>query len=407
MTSKEKIRRSFTQVVAACAAALVLFAALGFLSFLRYQQHVKQDEREDLSLFAETKYREIANWRSERLSYAAALQNNPLVSRAAWQVRQGTASGQVRDELRYIFTDLRKKILFEDIYLADPEGNVLLASGRVAEPLGSQAEEGVRQAAKGGGIVFSELFRNDINGDFELDLYVPFRRTENSEKIFAVAVLRTDPEAILFPLLSLSHGMHHALETFLVENKGSDVRLLTGTQDGRSGFLSPLVRRCGRGCIDAILNGRTEQKESRDYRGTPVLVDVRPFPGSDWFLVTKADLSKSFENITHEGLLITVTVVLCLLLVCLFIGLVWYRQHALYYRKQYEAETMVQSLRQRYDSLMRYANDIVILTDEQFAILDVNERAVTQHGYNREELLGMNLRDLRPPHLRPDLERIL
>ena len=50
---------------------------------------------------------------------------------------------------------------------------------------------------------------------------------------------------------------------------------------------------------------------------------------------------------------------------------------------------------QRYDHMVKYANDIFIISDLHGRIVEVNDRALTAYGYTREELLGMNRRDLR------------
>ncbi|HPS21018.1 MAG TPA: PAS domain S-box protein [Candidatus Omnitrophota bacterium] len=52
------------------------------------------------------------------------------------------------------------------------------------------------------------------------------------------------------------------------------------------------------------------------------------------------------------------------------------------------------------DFLTRYANDIIILLDENFNFIEVNERVVDVYGYTRQELIGMNAIRLRAPEAR-------
>ena len=54
-----------------------------------------------------------------------------------------------------------------------------------------------------------------------------------------------------------------------------------------------------------------------------------------------------------------------------------------------------QALAKHYDYLTRYANDIILLADEQGNIVEANDRAAAVYGYARKELLGMNARRLR------------
>jgi len=52
--------------------------------------------------------------------------------------------------------------------------------------------------------------------------------------------------------------------------------------------------------------------------------------------------------------------------------------------------------------LSQYANDFIILLDEGFRFLEVNERVVQGYGYSRQELIGMHASELRAPEVRAD-----
>lgn len=64
-------------------------------------------------------------------------------------------------------------------------------------------------------------------------------------------------------------------------------------------------------------------------------------------------------------------------------------------RKKAEEQARILSTRLGY--LTKYANDFIILLDEDFRFLETNERVVDFYGYSREELLGMHPTQLRAP----------
>jgi len=64
--------------------------------------------------------------------------------------------------------------------------------------------------------------------------------------------------------------------------------------------------------------------------------------------------------------------------------------------QQSESERVSELRASERDFLTRYANDVVILADDQGRILEVNDRASSVYGYTREELLDMSLADLHP-----------
>lgn len=67
-------------------------------------------------------------------------------------------------------------------------------------------------------------------------------------------------------------------------------------------------------------------------------------------------------------------------------------------RKQAEEQAKLSQIYISY--LTRYANDLIILLDDNFRFLETNERVVDSYGYTREELVGMHATRLRAPETR-------
>ena len=97
---------------------------------------------------------------------------------------------------------------------------------------------------------------------------------------------------------------------------------------------------------------------------------------------------------------------LTILGVVVVFGLVFvlYRKNrqAAIYRLESDMEHERRSMLERFEYLTKYANDIILLLDEQGRIVEANERAVKSYGYSREELLESTLHDLLVPEERPE-----
>ena len=50
--------------------------------------------------------------------------------------------------------------------------------------------------------------------------------------------------------------------------------------------------------------------------------------------------------------------------------------------------------------MTKYANDIVLLADDNWNLVEVNETALSAYGYSREEMLNMSVFDLRTEYER-------
>jgi len=53
------------------------------------------------------------------------------------------------------------------------------------------------------------------------------------------------------------------------------------------------------------------------------------------------------------------------------------------------------ALAKRYEYLTKYANDIILIMDQDWKIIEANDRALAAYGYTREELLNLHIGDLR------------
>jgi PAS domain S-box-containing protein len=62
-----------------------------------------------------------------------------------------------------------------------------------------------------------------------------------------------------------------------------------------------------------------------------------------------------------------------------------------------ESEVERQALVEHFSFLSRYANDIILLEDNSGRIVEANDRAEQSYGYDRGELLALNVRDLHEP----------
>jgi len=136
--------------------------------------------------------------------------------------------------------------------------------------------------------------------------------------------------------------------------------------------------------------------EGKDYRGVDVLSDIMPVPGTSWFMVTKVDSDEIYRPLFERSGVILFFVLFLIVLTAVSVYLVWKNQQTKYYKAQFKLELEKKVMEQHYSYLIKNANDIIFLMDENGNLLEANDRAVSAYGYNRDELLKLNLYDIRP-----------
>jgi PAS domain S-box-containing protein len=75
--------------------------------------------------------------------------------------------------------------------------------------------------------------------------------------------------------------------------------------------------------------------------------------------------------------------------------LVLSRRKADQQRRRAQADLERRALELQHTALLQYANDIILLVDDELRIVQANDRAVASYGYSRQELLTMNEEQLR------------
>ncbi|MBI4800422.1 MAG: PAS domain S-box protein, partial [Desulfarculus sp.] len=155
----------------------------------------------------------------------------------------------------------------------------------------------------------------------------------------------------------------------------------------------------------AVLGREIPEEGAPDHRGVPVLAVGRPVPGTPWFLVAKVDLEEVHAGLRRMAWTTGLVMILLLLAAAAGLGLFWRQRDNQWLLRQLAMDSERRELAQRVIQLNQQANDIVLLMDQDWQILEANQRAVEAYGYSQAELLKMNGRDLRAPAALDDFDR--
>ena len=373
----------------------------GYLYYVRQIEHFKTETGNNLSSIADLKVKQIANWREERLADAENIYNNPLIIP---HIQQWLNNGsyEIKQNILMWMKSLHEQYHYKSIILLDPNGKIQLAHPNGKELIRPDAKRLAAEALSARKVIFSDLYRSKVNNEIRLMLSVPLYVTHNRNFVpIGVILLRIDPYFFLYPLIQSWPTPSKTAETVLFRRDGNEVVFLNELRNKKNTALnlrfsinepdlpSAMAVRGIRGVVDGT-----------DYQGVPILATVKPVPDSPWYLVAKINKEEIYAPIRGRFWLVTIFVFVLIAGSGTGIGFIWKHQTAESCRKQYETEHERQMYAQRYEHLTKYANDIILLADRDGQIKDSNERAVTAYGYSYDELIQMNLKDLRSSETR-------
>lgn len=395
-----------SEIIGASVLAVValLVGAVGDATYQGETNRIHATGFAELRVVGDLKTEQILDWQTDRLSDVAVGSALAFggVDLAAFVDHPGDAT--LRADLGRGLEALRRRDAYADAILAAPDGRLLLSLDPNLAQLDTTTRQLIAQVAASRESAMGDFVRVESSGHVYLDVAAPI--LDPSGRPIAVLLLRSDPSLRLYPLIQSWPTPSESAEALLVRRDGDSVLFLNILRHRTDPALTvslPLTR-TDNPAVAAVL-GRTGVYEGPDYRGVAVLAYLRSVPGTPWFMVAKVDAAELMAEVDDRGRTILLLGLLVVLLIGAAIALgLSLRQSSLRQRMVLaERESSSAShLRQRVLALSR---DIFLLKDASGRIVDANAAATAAYGYSREELLRLNVRDLRAPETRATLDR--
>ena len=397
-----------TPLVVFLVLALAI-GAVGYVIFAHLNEAIRQDKYHDLSAVGDLKVGQIVGWLDERRGDGAATTRDPILAQEVqrWLQRaapQDEAARRIESRLQ----GLREAYSYDKVILLDRSTRPVIVAGDAFHQY-SHAESNQRaaEAMNAGQPLLSDLhLESETDGAparANIDLYAPL--LDAGRRVISAIYFQIDPYRFLFPFIQSWPTTSRSAETLLVRRDGDDVLYLNELRhrkDSALRFRLPL----NTPDLPAAksLRGETGVIQGVDYRDIPVLAALRTIPGTSWHLVAKIDQAEVFAPTRDLAIGVGAMVAVLIAGAGLLVALWWRRQHAQFLAMHFKDQFERQALVQHFDYLNRFANDIILLVNEDRRIVEANDTAVKAYGYPREQLLQMHSIDLRANEARESFE---
>ncbi|MBC8275720.1 MAG: PAS domain S-box protein, partial [Chloroflexi bacterium] len=381
------------------ALVTVAFLVGGYLFYHFQEQQMRQRIEGGLSIMAQLKAEQIAQWRAERLMDANILVGSPFFFEGVEKYMASPADTENKDKILARVAVIAKSHQYQDILLVDVNGSVLLSLNDTVYRLGEITSAQLAVAIKENKAVMTDFYYDLDSDSPRLEVIAPlFPWGADSQPAIGAVVFCIEPSRYLYPLLQSSPMPSETAETLLVERDGDQLLFLNDLRHQKDTALKlriPLSQQE----VPAVMavTGKEGVVEGKDYRGVEVVAVLKHIPDSPWYMVTKIDTSEALSAWLFRAGIIIASVAGLLAAALAATGLIWQRRQSLVYQALYQAEVESQALRRHFEYLVKYANDIILLVDEDQHIIEANDRALETYDYRRDEMLGMPMTALIPP----------
>ncbi|MDO9511253.1 MAG: PAS domain S-box protein [Bacteroidales bacterium] len=237
------------------------------------------------------------------------------------------------------------------------------------------------------------------------DLIIPLRI---QEKYVGSLVIRIEMKRKVFKNLNHYPGKAVSGECLMIGSLNDSVVFFNDLKfgDQKTNLLKRSIADTFLPAVKAAL-GHSGLFLGKDYRNKLVYADLGNIPNTSWYVIVKADQSEISR--TYRPTLITILLSSLLLIVLFIVSglLIWRNTMTSYFRSLYYAESRISLIRKNYDEFFTSANDVIILLDINYNILEVNLKATEVYGYSRAEFIKMSIDAVDPSgkiRLLPDLD---
>ena len=361
----------------------------GILAFSNYARTHRAEAERQLSAIAEMRAKELVQYRKERQANAEILLGNASFAALVRRHLEHPEDSANSQKLEVWLSKLQEHYQYDQIRLVDTLGTIRLAAPADFTPLSAVMARRLPEILKSGKVTIQDFYRNDHNGKIYLAVLAPILDPQDGNRPLGVVALRIDPEQYLYPFLQHWAIPSKTAETLLVRREGQEVVYLNVLRFRKNTALAlrfPLSK-TDLPAVRAVM-GQTGVIEGRDYRGMPVLADVRPIPESPWFMVNRMNTWEAYASL-REGLW-TMGGLVVLLLFSLGAVMVylWQQQRLGFYRERFEAATAIKKLNRVYAVLSNINQSIVRIRDTR-AMLQEACRIAVEDGEFRLAWIGL------------------
>ena len=366
---------------------------IGELYYYSQKKNLLESSMHELSTITDLKVRQITQWRQERIGDGIFISQNLSLVREFSVFLKNKNDKKLHDDLLRDLKALTDNYDYKNALFVDRHMNVMLFYPYRDTIIGNYLKPRLPDIINKGKVMLTDLHFTGKVSFVHLDLVVPVTGPEKTDtSVIGALILRIDPDKVLFPLIQSWPIKNKTSESFIFHVENDSIVYLSDLRYKPNASISFKKSMTEEKLASSMaVRGYLETSDAIDYRGVPVFASMKKVPESPWFLLAKTDKDEIYEGLKVQ-LRDVIIIIMLLIIISLFLcGGLWWQQRLKFYRDELKGELERQALVRHYDYILKFANDLILLLDNNFTILEANDKALEIYQFDRKDLIGSDI----------------
>jgi PAS domain S-box-containing protein len=373
----------------------------GYFAFSDYQKNFRTGVEQQLSAIAELKVSQLVQWRKERLGDANVFYKNDVFSDLVKRYFKNQSDADAKKRIQAWMGQIAAAVTYNRACLHDIAGTERISFPQTKIHAPSPFSVRSAEVLKSGKIAFQDFYRDENDKKVYLTIFIPVLDENDNKKPLGVIALRIDPTQYLYPMIEQWPTPSRTSETLIIRRDGNDALFLNDLRFRKGAALNLRVPITNESmpAVKAAL-GQTGIIEGIDYRGVPVIADVRTVPDSPWFLVSRTDMEEVYAPLKERLWLMIILLGGLIIGAGVSVGIVWHQQRSRFYREQYKFGEALRENQELFSLFMRHSpvyTFIKEVTNTESRVLQASDNFQQLVGIPTQKIIGRTMAELFPP----------
>lgn len=368
----------------------IVIAVSGYLYYQNRKETIENELYRHVATIKEIKLEQIEREQNQRKRTIQSYLLLPIIENDLEKLLTGKRSQQVVNSISKWSNDLRLDFDFISVNIFDKDANLLFSTDSSQSLYNNFLKHELTVLLQKDNAELSNLYF----GDNKSLLQAIISPVKISGKMIGYIWTEISFFEYLHPIISYTKQETEEVEYILLKKQSDLGFILRDVKENDQYKIKTIpLNKSDKAELESFIRGKEFFKDAK-YKGSEIFASVNDIPSTDWTLIAKINQDRVTQSTKNAAMLVSFVSVLLIILSASVTYAIWKRSRLHFLTQTVVLRKEKEAINERYTSLTKYANDVILSIDKNGKILEANQKAFDTYGYSKDELLQKEILDL-------------